>query len=46
MDKVNDVHQPLTVTRANSKPMLSLKDYDAIAEIAYLLSISGIEGFL
>ena len=40
MDQVNDDHEPLIVTRANGKPVviLSLEDYDAMDETAYLLS--------
>lgn len=40
MDQVNDDHEPLIVTRANGKPvvMVSLEDYDAMDETAYLLS--------
>ena len=40
MDKVNEDHVPVIVTRAGGKPvvMLSLEDYDAMDETAYLLS--------
>ncbi len=40
MDKVNDDHEPLLVTRANGKPvlMISVEDYDAMDETAYLMS--------
>ena len=40
MDQVNDDHEPVIVTRAGGKPvvMLSLEDYDAMDETAYLLS--------
>ncbi len=40
MDKVNDDHEPLLVTRANGKPvlMVSVEDYESLDETAYLLS--------
>jgi antitoxin YefM len=40
MDRVNDDHEPLMVTRAKGKPvvMISLEDYDAMDETAYLLA--------
>ena len=40
MDRVNDDHEPLMVTRAGGKPvvMISLEDYDEMDETAYLLS--------
>ncbi|WP_456386932.1 type II toxin-antitoxin system Phd/YefM family antitoxin [Profundibacter sp.] len=40
MDQVNDDHEPLIVTRAKGKPvvMISVEDYDAMDETAYLLS--------
>jgi len=40
MDKVIDDHEPLMVTRTGGKPvvMISLEDYQAIDETAYLLS--------
>lgn len=40
MDKVNDDHEPLIITRAKGRPvvMISLEDYDAMDETAYLLS--------
>lgn len=40
MDQVNDDHEPLIVTRAKGKPvvMVSLEDYQAMDETAYLLS--------
>ena len=40
MDRVNDDHEPLMVTRAKGRPvvMISLEDYDAMDETAYLLS--------
>lgn len=40
MDRVNDDHEPVIVTRAGGKPvvMLSLEDYDAMDETAYLLA--------
>ncbi len=38
MDKVNDDHEPLLVTRSGGKPVivLSLDDYEAMDETAYL----------
>ena len=40
MDQVIDDHEPLMVTRAKGKPvvMISLEDYDAMDETAYLLA--------
>ena len=40
MDKVCDDHEPVIITRENAKPvvMMSLEDYNAIEETAYLLS--------
>lgn len=40
MDRVNDDHEPVIVTRAGGKPvvLLSLEDYDAMDETAYLLA--------
>jgi len=40
MDKVNDDHEPLLVTRAKGKPVIviSLEDYEAMDETAYLLA--------
>ncbi len=40
MDKVCDDHEPIIITRENAKPvvMMSLEDYNAIEETAYLLS--------
>jgi antitoxin YefM len=40
MDKVNDDHEPLIVTRAKGRPVvvISLEDYAAMDETAYLLS--------
>jgi antitoxin YefM len=40
MDRVNDDHEPLIVTRAKGRPvvMISLEDYSAMDETAYLLS--------
>lgn len=40
MDRVNDDHEPLMVTRAKGSPvvMISLEDYAAMDETAYLLS--------
>ena len=39
MDKVCDNHEPIIITRENAKPvvMMSLEDYNAIEETAYLL---------
>lgn len=38
LDRVNDDHCPVIVTRANGKPavLLSLEDYSAMDETAYL----------
>jgi len=40
MDQVNDDHEPVIVTRAGGKPVVivSLEDYDAMDETAYLLA--------
>jgi len=40
MDQVNDDHEPVIVTRAGGKSVivLSVEDYDALDETAYLLS--------
>ena len=40
MDKVNDDHEPLIITRAKGRPavLMSLEDYAAIEETVYLLS--------
>ncbi|NOX74679.1 MAG: type II toxin-antitoxin system prevent-host-death family antitoxin [Alphaproteobacteria bacterium] len=40
MDRVNDDHEPVMVTRAKGRPvvMISLEDYAALDETAYLLS--------
>ena len=40
MDRVNDDHEPLLVTRAKGKPVIviSLEDYEAMDETAYLLA--------
>ncbi len=40
MDQVNDDHEPLIITRAGGKPavMISLEDFEALDETAYLLS--------
>ena len=40
MDQVNDDHTPVIVTRAGGKPvvLMSLEDYNAMDETAYLLS--------
>jgi len=40
MDKVNDDHAPLLVTRSGGKPavLISLDDYAAMDETTYLLS--------
>lgn len=39
MDRVNDDHAPLLITRQNGKPvvMMSLDDFNALQESAYLL---------
>ncbi|NJL81964.1 MAG: type II toxin-antitoxin system prevent-host-death family antitoxin [Chloroflexaceae bacterium] len=39
MDKVCDDHAPITITRSNSQAvvLLSLEDYQALEETAYLL---------
>ncbi|MDP3440330.1 MAG: type II toxin-antitoxin system prevent-host-death family antitoxin [Azonexus sp.] len=39
MDRVNDDHAPLLITRQQGKPvvMMSLDDYNALEETAYLL---------
>lgn len=39
MDKVCDDHAPITITRNNAQPvvLLSLEDYQALEETAYLL---------
>jgi antitoxin YefM len=40
MDRVNEDHEPVLVTRAKGKPvvMISLEDYQAMDETAYLLA--------
>ena len=40
LDKVNDDHNPILVTRQNGKPavILSLQDYLSFAETAYLMA--------
>ncbi|TMV72582.1 type II toxin-antitoxin system prevent-host-death family antitoxin [Thioclava sp. BHET1] len=40
MDRVNDDHEPMLVTRANGRPvvMISLEDYQAMDETSYLLA--------
>ncbi len=40
LDKVNDNHVPVLVTRQNGKPavILSLEDYNAFEETAYLMA--------
>lgn len=40
MDKVNDDHEPLIITRAKGRPavLMSLEDYAAIEETVHLLS--------
>lgn len=40
MDRVNDDHEPVIVTRVKGKPvvMISLEDYQAMDETAYLLA--------
>ncbi|PHS78050.1 MAG: type II toxin-antitoxin system prevent-host-death family antitoxin [Robiginitomaculum sp.] len=42
MDQVNDDHEPVIITRAGGKlaVLLSLEDYDALDETAYLLASS------
>lgn len=39
MDQVCDDHEPVTVTRSNARPVviLSLEDYKALEETAYLI---------
>jgi antitoxin YefM len=38
MDRVNDDHEPLVVTRARGRPavLMSLEDYNALTEMAHL----------
>ena len=40
LDKVNDNHQPILITRQNSKPavIISLEDFHAYEETAYLMA--------
>jgi len=40
MDRVNEDHEPVIVTRAKGKPvvMISLEDYQAMDETTYLLA--------
>ena len=40
MDRVNDDHEPVLVTRAGGKPvvMISLDEYEAMDETAYLMA--------
>lgn len=40
LDKVNDDHHPVLVTRQNGKPavILSLEDYKSFEETAYLMA--------
>ena len=40
LDRVNDDHAPLLVTRASGKPaiLMSLEDYNAYEETAYLMA--------
>lgn len=40
LDKVNDDHRPVLVTRQNGKPavVISLEDYHAYEETAYLMA--------
>lgn len=40
LDKVNDDHNPVLVTRQNGKPavILSLEDYKSLEETAYLMA--------
>jgi len=39
MDQVCDDHEPVTITRSNARPVviLSLEDYKALEETAYLI---------
>ena len=40
LDKVNDDHKPMLITRQNGKPavVMSLEDYQAYEETAYLMA--------
>ncbi len=40
LDKVNDDHKPLLITRQNGKPavLISLEDFQAYEETAYLMA--------
>ncbi|WP_422136501.1 type II toxin-antitoxin system Phd/YefM family antitoxin [Endozoicomonas sp. ALD040] len=40
MDRVNDNHKPVMVTRQNGKPavLMSVEDFNAYQETAYLMS--------
>ncbi|RAX14346.1 type II toxin-antitoxin system Phd/YefM family antitoxin [Photorhabdus bodei] len=40
LDKVNDDHKPILITRQNGKPavVLSLEDFQAYEETAYLMA--------
>ncbi len=40
LDKVNDDHKPVLITRQNGKPaiIMSLEDYQAYEETAYLMA--------
>lgn len=40
LDKVNDDHQPMLITRQNGKPavVMSLEDFHAYEETAYLMA--------
>jgi antitoxin YefM len=40
LDKVNDDHRPVLITRQNGKPavVISLEDYHAYEETAYLMA--------
>ena len=40
LDKVNDAHKPVLITRQNGKPavVISLEDYHAYEETAYLMA--------
>jgi antitoxin YefM len=40
LDKVNDDHQPVLITRQNGKPavVISLEDFHAYEETAYLMA--------
>jgi len=40
IDKVNDDHQPVLITRQNGKPaiLMSVEDYESYEETAYLMT--------